>query len=70
MAEHKNLINSQFYLTSSDFSDIAHFKHDARELSSAFMHSPDILLKVAKFKQLDWNAVDGKLIPKPDRIIN
>ena len=50
MAEHKNLINSQFYLTSSDFSDIAHFKHDARELSSATMHSPDILLKVAKFK--------------------
>jgi len=70
MGEHQTLINSQFYLTSSDFSDIANFKHELREISSSRVHSPDILLKVAKFKQLDWKALDGKIIPKEERIRN
>ena len=53
---------SQFYLTSSDFSEFAHLEHNLRELSSSTVKNLESQLKLANFKKLDWDALEGKLL--------
>jgi hypothetical protein len=64
----ENLKTSQFYVTSSEFSDIGKLI-EVRDLSSANQNNLEVDLKVAKFKQIDWNAIEGKLIPKTTRVL-
>ena len=38
-------------------------EYDFRDLSSATANSPDSRLKVAKFKKINWDALEGRLLP-------
>ena len=63
MVDQQTIKNSQFYLTSSEFSEFAHLEYDFRDLNSATANNPESRLKVANFKRIDWDALEGKLLP-------
>ena len=67
MEDSSTLKQDQFFLTGSDFSDLAQLENNLNDLSSmreATSHD----LKMAKFKKIDWNIIEAKLMKGPNKI--
>ena len=54
--------DGRFIITRSDFSELLVLDSQVNDLSSTIGFQPEqTTLKMAKFKKIDWNALDRKL---------
>ena len=67
MEDSAPLRQDQFFLTGSDFSDLAQLENNLNELSSMREVSA-YNLKMAKFKKIDWTTIEEKLMKGPNKI--